>query len=338
VTTGILPSFADRLLRQPRPKRGALSGQAIAFKGGPTPYIAVDADGHLHLLLAPAAIDLARLQRFRRPAFDLDNRPWSVSGTPIENYLDLTLVAPPVSPLRRPFLSFCEDILADLENGLSPEAAVYRTCSRWERFWEESIQLSSVTWILGLLGELVMLELLVTNGGPTSILSWTGPDSADHDFQAGTTAALEVKTSVQMPPVIECGLAQLDTSGAGDLFLAVLHATSREGALTLPVIVGRVEERLSGDEDALDLFLAKLARTGYRRHLAIEYSAHAFDIAPPIYYFVDDAFPRITHASFRYPLDARVRGVRYSVELTGIAPLSPDDARLRLAFRALSRA
>lgn len=316
---------------------GTLSGQAVAFKGGPTPYIAVDAEGHLHLLLAPAAADLSKLHRFRRPALDLQNRPWSVSGAPIETYLDLTLVAPAASPLRRPFQSFCEDILKDLENGLSPEAAVHRTCSRWERFWEEGEGATpSVTWLLGLMGELTLLEKFVGEDSVAAVRFWTGPEGADHDFQAGTCAAIEVKTSVRMPPIIECGLAQLDSGGAGDLILAVFHATPREGAASLSDLADRIEARLATNEEALELFFAKLSRSGYRRHLAAEYGAHTYDLAPPIFQLIDEAFPRLTHSSFVAPLDARIRSVRYSVELTAIDPLANDDPRLAAVLGAFS--
>ena len=333
--SGILSSFADRLLRQPRPLRGALFGQAISVKGGLTPYIAIDADGHLHLLLAPAAADLPRLQRFRRPALDLDNRPWSVSGAPIESYLDLTLVTPTVSPLRRPFLSFCEDILTDIENGLSPEAAVYRTCSRWERFWEQGETAEpSATWVLGLMGELTLLDQLLNIGSVAAVGFWTGPEGADHDFQAGTRVALEVKTSVRMPPVIECGLAQLDSGGAGELLLVVFHATSREDATSLPELVERIEAKLSANEDALHLFLDKLARTGYRRHLVADYGMFMYDLAPPIFHIVDETFPRVTHASFAAPLDARIHSVRYTLELTAIDPIAVDDPRISAALGA----
>lgn len=75
---------------------------------------------------------------------------------------------------------------------------------------------------------------------------------------------------------------------------------------------------------------------GYRRHLAAEYAAHTFDLAPPIFHLIDEAFPRVTYASFRRPLDARICQVRYSVELTAIEPLSADNARLRAALRVLS--
>lgn len=336
MTTGILSSFADRLLRQPRPPKGTLSGQAVAFKGGPTTFIAVDANGQLHLLLAPGATDLRRLERFRRPALDLENRPWSVSGAPIEIYLDLTLVAPASSPLRRPFLGFCEDILADLENGLSPEAAVSRTCSRWKRFWEEGESPEpSPKWVLGLMGELTMLEILLKDVNVAAVSHWTGPEGEEHDFQAGTTVALEVKTSVRMPPMIECGLSQLDSGGAGDLFLAVFHATAREGADSLPDLVDRIEVKLSPNEDALDLFFGKLARAGYRRHLLADYQHHTYALAPPMFHFVDGAFPRLSHASFASPLDARIHNVRYVLELTAIVPLAEDDPRLVSALGVL---
>lgn len=178
-----------------------------------------------------------------------------------------------------------------------------------------------------------MLHRFLDAGSAAAVGLWVGPEGADHDFQAGTQVALEVKASIRMPPVIECGLAQLDSGGAGELLLAVFHATRREGATSLPTLVERIEERLGTREDALDLFLGKLARVGYRRHLAAEYEAHSFDLAPPIFHVIEGVFPRVTHASFRAPLDARIRSVRYTVELTGIDPLAGGDPRLTAALK-----
>jgi hypothetical protein len=135
-----------------------------------------------------------------------------------------------------------------------------------------------------------------------------------------------------MPAVIECGLAQLDSGGAGVLLLVLFHATPREGATSLPSLVERIEGQLRANEDVLDLFLGKLARAGYRRHLVATYETFTYDLEPPIFHMVDGPFPRITHASFAAPLDARIRSVRYTVELTAIDPLAADDPRLATAL------
>jgi Putative PD-(D/E)XK family member, (DUF4420) len=335
----LLQPLVDDLGKQPTPGPGTLIGKAIRLmQQGDPPYIALDAEGHVHLLLTPCAEHEDQLVRFRRRSLMIANRPWVVSGRPASEFLDLTLLAPATSPLRRPFLSFCEDILADLEQGELPEDAVRRTCLRWQRFWEEDdSETPSLPWLLGLLGELSVLKTLVDAGGSSAVAAWVGPDAAEHDFQAGTAAALEVKTTLTLPPVITCGLAQLDPGPIGILALAVIHARRQDDAATsLPTLIAEIEACLSGDEEALDDLLAKLARAGYRRHLGASYAAYCFALASPVYYLVNETFPRMTHASFKEPLDARVHRVSYQVELTGLSPLEADDPRMTRVVRALT--
>jgi Putative PD-(D/E)XK family member, (DUF4420) len=334
----LLQPLVDDLGNQPTPGPGSLVGKAIRLMQPENPpYIALDAESHVHLLLTPCAAHEEQLVRFRRRSLTIANRPWVVSGRPASEFLDLTLLAPATSPLRRPFLSFCEDILSDLEQGEQPEDAVRRTCLRWQRFWEEDdSEVPSLAWLLGLMGELSVLRTLVDAGGSSAVAAWTGPDAAEHDFQAGTAAALEVKTTLALPPVITCGLAQLDRGPVGILILAVVHARRQENATNLPALVAEIEASLSGDEEALDDFLAKLARAGYRRHLGASYAAYGFALAPPVYYLVNETFPRITHASFKEPLDARVHRVSYQVEVTSLPPLEADDPGLTRVMRALT--
>jgi hypothetical protein len=303
------------------------------------PYIALDGEGQVHLLLTPRAANEERLLRFRRRTLLIANRPWVVSSRPVSEFLDVTLLAPATSPLRRPFLSFCEDILLDLEQGGLPEEAVHRTCLRWQRFWEEDdTEAAPLPWLLGLLGELSVLTILLDVGGSRAVAAWTGPEAADHDFQCGTAAALEVKTTRTLPPVVECSLAQLDPGPVNTLLLALVYAKRQDDGTALPRLVAEIERRLASDEEMLDEFLAKLARAGYRRHLETAYAAHSFALSAPVFYLVNEAFPRITHASFREPLDARVQRVSYQVELTGLSLLAGDDPRLSTTLHAFAAA
>jgi len=334
----LLQPLVDDLGNQPTPGPGSLVGKTIRLMQQENPpYIGLDAEGHVHLLLTPCAAHEEQLVRFRRRSLMIANRPWVVSGRPASDFLDLTLLAPATSPLCRPFLSFCEDILSDLEQGEQPEDAVRRTCLRWQRFWEDDDSgVPSLPWLLGLMGELSVLKVLVDAGGSRAVAAWAGPDAAEHDFQAGTAGALEVKTTLALPPIITCGLAQLDRGPVATLILAVIHARRQENATILPALIAQIETCLSEDEETLDEFLAKLARAGYRRHLGVSYAAYGFELAPPVYYLVNETFPRMTHASFREPLDARVHRVSYQVELTGIPPLEADDPCLTRVIRALT--
>jgi hypothetical protein len=333
-----LQPLVDNLERQTPPAPGRLIGKTIqVVLGQSPPYLALDADGHIHFLLTPCAAQEERLVRFRRRVLMIANRPWVVSDQPVSNFLDLTLLAPATSPMRRPFLSFCEDILQDLVQGGLPEEAVHRTCLRWQRFWaEDDSDAAPLSWVLGLLGELTVLRMLLDAGATRAVAAWTGPEAADHDFQAGTTAALEVKTTLTLPPVIECGLAQPDPGPAAVLLLLVVHARRQDDGTTLPWVVAEIEERLASDDEMLDEFLARLARSGYRRHLESAYAAHSFVLSAPVFYLVDDAFPRVTHGSFKQPLDARIQRLSYQVQLTGLLPLVADDVRLTMTLRAFA--
>ena len=336
--SGVLQPLVESLQRQPVPNPGGLVGQIITVTGrADTPYIAIDADGHLHFLLAPRAEDEARLHRFRRRSLQISNRPWVVSGKPAREFLDLTFLAPVTSPLRRPFLGFCEDILLDLEKGGAPEDVVHRTCLRWERFWEEGGDTLSVTWLLGLVGELSVLRMLFPVTGPVAVQSWTGPEALNHDFQASDRAAIEVKTTTRLPAEIECNLAQLDPGIFGTLLLSVVLAKPvTAGGTTLNALITAIETQLAEDDEALDLFLSKIARTGYRRDRADLYAAYPVEVAEPVFHVVDEGFPRVTFASFRQPLDARVQAVRYRVELTGLTALPAGDPTVQAVLRSFA--
>lgn len=336
--SGILQPLVESLQRQPASRAGGLIGQVITVTGRPeTPYIALDAEGHLHFLLTPRASNEERLHRFHRRTLMISNRPWAVSGRPAQDFLDLILLAPVTSPLRRPFMSFCEDILLDLEKGGTPEDAVHRTCLRWQRFWkEDDSDTLSLPWLLGLLGELVILRSLIDSEGPSVVAAWTGPEAHDHDFQSGDEVALEVKTSTRLPPVIDCNLVQLDPGVFQSLFLVVVLAKPvGEGGASVPALVASIESLLREHDDALDVFLAKLARTGYRRHQEDTYATHPFDLAEPVFHLVDESFPRITHASFSQPLDARIQLVRYRLELSGVMAFPSSAEKVRNAYRTL---
>lgn len=337
--SGVLQPLVDSLQRQPAPRPGGLVGQVITVTGrSETPYIALDGDGHLHFLLTPKAADEARLARFRRRSLQIASRPWVVSGKPVHEFLDLTFIAPVTSPMRRPFLSFCEDILVDLNKGESPEDAVHRTCLRWQRFWaEDDSDALSLTWLLGLIGELVVLRALITAGGAGVVVSWTGPEALDHDFQVGDRAAIEVKTTTRLPAEVECNIKQLDPGVFRTLLLGVVLAKpTGEGGETLLSLTASIEAQLGGHDEELDLFLTKLARVGHRHDREHIYAAHAFDLADPVFHLVNEDFPRITHASFRGALDARIQAVRYRVELTGLTPHPLSAPVVDTVFREIA--
>jgi hypothetical protein len=121
------------------------------------------------------------------------------------------------------------------------------------------------------------------------------------------------------------GIHQLEApQPAGDLHL-VLHCFEEvpDGELTAPDLVRDVLA-LGVDRHQ---FVQRLGMAGYDLADETEYAQRRFRLTERRMYAVDDHFPRLVPGSFaRGDLPAGILLVRYSVDLTGPAPLAlPAD-------------
>lgn len=335
---GVLEPLLASVERSATSGTGRLAGQHIVTpRKDISVLIAVDGERNVHFLLSPAPASDARFNKFHLKALTIARRDWAVGGRATEPYLDLTCIGGTEAAFRRPFLSFCEDLLLDLERpGVSPEDAAFRTCSRWQRFWTaDETGPVSVEWTRGLLGELRFLESLVQKVGCAAVSAWTGPDAQDHDFQAMSRVAFEVKVTSTVPHTIECNLNQLDTSLFETLYVVCFQAVRSEDGDAVTDAVDRVEAAIGDDDIALDEFQRRLHATGYRRQRRSDYEGFRFTVDGPYFYRVDDGFPRITSATFNPPLDGRIRGVRYVLQLVGVDSVGSDDKAVLAAIGRL---
>lgn len=334
---GILEPLLSSVERSGASGTGRLAGQyVITPRKDLSVLLAADGEGNVHFLIAPPPEDDGRFRRFSLKALTISKRDWAVGSGSASLYLDLTCTAGAEAAYRRPFLSLCEDLLLDLERpGVAAGDAVFRTCSRWQRFWTADDPTPvSVEWTRGLLGELRFLELIVQSRGSGAVERWLGPDAQDHDFQHLSLVAFEVKVSSTVPYTIECNLNQLDPSLFRELYLVCFQAVRSENGESIAEAVSRIETALADDDDALDGFYTRLQRAGYRRDRRADYNALRFAVDGPQYFRVDMDFPRITTASFDPPLDARIRGVRYLLQLTGLEAFTHESESVQ---RAISR-
>lgn len=337
--SGVLEPLLRSAERSAPTAEGRLTGQrVVTHRREMTAFIAVDADQNVHFLLAPAPASDERFARFNLKGLTVRGREWAVGGETRQRYLDLTCAGGTQQAFRRPFLAFCEDLLLDLDSaGTTPEDAAFRTCNRWQRFWTaDDDGPVSIEWLRGLLGELRFLEMLVEALGPTVVSRWTGPAGEDHDFQAMRRVAFEVKVASGVPYTIECNLHQLDSTLFDELYLVCYQAVREDDGESIVAIIARLEAALGNDEQALDRFLDALQAAGYRPQRRADYDAFRFAVDGPFFYVVDDDFPRITTASFTAPLDGRIRGVRYRLQLTDLSPLQRDHERIVTALRRLT--
>lgn len=335
---GILEPLLASVERGGGSGTGRLSGQRVVTpRKDVAVLLAVDGEQNVHFLLSPAPETDARFARFNLKALTITRGDWAVGGRVTSAYLDLTCTGGTGPAYRRPFLSLCEDLLLDLERpGITPEEAAFRTCSRWQRFWTvDDTGPVPVEWTRGLLGELRFLEALVLILGPRAVTTWTGPDAQDHDFQSMSRVAFEVKVSATVPYTVECNLNQLDPSLFGELYLVCFQAVRGGEGEAITDVIARIEAALDGDDSAVNEFYRRLHAAGYRRQRRSDYEAFRFTVDGPHYYAVGPDFPRITSSSFRQPLDARIRGVRYVLQLVGLESAGHTDAAVQEAIRRL---
>jgi hypothetical protein len=334
---GVVGPLFSSLRRGSGPKPDRLLGQEVkTTRGDIRAFVALDAGQNAHLVINPAPVSDERFRRFRLRTFRIEIRDWVVADQKVQKYLDICCVTGGDETLLRPFVAFCDDLLIDLDDGISsPEAAAFRTARRWYSFWtRESTELSQQA-MRGLLGELSFLEFLIRENGSKALTAWTGPEGQDHDFQAGHEIAFEVKTSSSIPYNVECNLNQLDRGLFAKLFLVCFKVEKSAGGVSLPELVGRIDGLLRDDDAALETFGEKLALAGYSRQRETEYGLHRFAVSPAEVFLVTDGFPTITLKSFVRPPDMRVLDVRYVLEISGLPSLPLHASALSADLRRL---
>lgn len=151
---------------------------------------------------------------------------------------------------------------------------------------------------LGLVGELVVLDALISRHGPAAVSSWTGraKDMPErHDFRIGTID-VEVKStrSPQRQHVIH-GLRQMEPSEGHNLFMVSLRfeAAGMGNGKSLSERTQAVRKTLSDNHLAIDEFDAKLAAARFRASDMAHYQDRLILADAPMLIPVDASFPRL---------------------------------------------
>lgn len=246
-------------------------------------------------LVAVCASPAARITPLRAVSIDQGVRAdgrWS---------LRLVLNEPQLLPV---FSALCRDIVASTRKGVSEDRlanAVVGRIDRWRSLLQSDGSGLGETKLRGLFGELLVLEkcLLPMLSPEEAVRAWTGPEGAPQDFLLPSGAHIEVKTIGRDAGTVRInGLGQLD-AGPDPLVLALVRVetagSSAPGAVTVPVLIGRLRGVLTASPDALVALDAALACMGWHDH-----AAHEFFALRPLAideHDIDSIFPKLTRAS-----------------------------------------
>lgn len=227
------------------------------------------------------------------------------------------------SDLEQVFGRLCQDLI-DAAAHVATEAALVSLFRErlllWKRLFRDGGSgLLQKFQIKGLIAELLALEAFMvphTDDPAVPVISWVGPAGADQDFLFAD-CAVEIKAV--SPGSEKVGIAsagQLCADVPLELHLYILRESSpsEAGAISLPALASRIEQRLSDRPDALHAYRSKLMEAGYVEHDF--YQSVAFTLMETRRYAVCDDFPRLV----RPGLSEAIADVTYSILLSSIAP------------------
>jgi Putative PD-(D/E)XK family member, (DUF4420) len=262
--------------------------------------------------------DLVELSRVKLTTEELNDEPWFVltvdaRGAHIEAY------------------SVIAAVVDDLNTGRPFHVAVERSLSSYRELLSGRGRISDER-VVGLLGELLVLEYLVTTHGEVpAVQAWLGPDAEEHDFVLPSFDA-EVKTTLtERRNHVIGNETQLETSPDRPLWLISIQLTRAAAApqgFGLPAVIERIRGTLSYAANAFD---AHLRSVGWRAGDADLYKERYMWRSRPTAYLVDDTFPAITRRRLDkvVPQAELVGRVVYRVDVTGLEASTPPEPLVR---------
>jgi hypothetical protein len=199
---------------------------------------------------------------------------------------------------------------------------VLRQIERWRRFLERSRQTLAPEDVRGLIGELSVLERLVSKlDAPTALSAWKAPVGSIRDFEC-EDLTIEVKTYMQSTgaSVQINDPLQLQPEPNRPLFLACLElAGSTLTEFRLPGHVARVARCFADDLVLREDFEDALASRGYLPAHAGLY-LDGYSIGSTRLFMVRDDFPRIKPTD----IPPAVSSVRFALEILPLVKFAVD--------------
>ena len=238
---------------------------------------------------------------------------YQINGGEFEKYLS---IAPPTLELSEIFLSFIRFTLDDLASQTSIDNVISLIIEKYEDwsafFASGGLGKDSTSKIIGIIGELLILEKVIKMFDETAISTWWGPVRHRHDFEFANSG-IEVKTTIN-PHSNEIeihGLKQLSPDPGRSLYLAHLKLNLDPQGLNLSDLINRL---LTYNVSKFELE-EKIGKSGVTEDLIDSFTNFKFNGFLARYFLVDDLFPSITQDNLSVDELSRISRVSYKVDL-----------------------
>ena len=314
---GIRAEAGDLLARwasMTRPAGARLTTDRVRQWAGGQVRVALDADGHRHLLVAVRESAEVLLPPPVK-GLEVAIRALAPDGHGEADWVDLGVGQPGWSDA---FAALCANVINDLPGTGDGEAAVvFAVVERWRRFWSGAGDGLSREAQTGLVGELWTLLEWLPAITPAALRAWRGPLGGRHDF-VSPDLSVEVKTtSSATGPVVHriAGLHQLDDPVTGELMLLSLCIVADPlGPHTLDSLLTRARRAATtAGETCGALLYERLTAAGITPDDAGRYVSPLRVVQQELF-TITAGFPRLTPASFPEGVPAGVVDVTYSLD------------------------
>jgi len=192
---------------------------------------------------------------------------YQINGGEFEKYLSVT---PPSLELSEIFLSFIRFTLDDIASQTSIDNVISLIIEKYEDwsafFASGGLGKDSTSKIIGIIGELLILEKVIKTLDETAISTWWGPVRHRHDFEFANSG-IEVKTTIN-PHSNEVeihGLKQLSPDPGRSLYLAHLKLNLDPQGLNLSDLINRL---LASNVSKFELE-EKIGKSGVTKELIV---------------------------------------------------------------------
>ena len=310
------------------PKSGiavAPSGNAV---GAGEVLVGVDQENRRHLLIPLLAGEAARTDTKGR---GVHLARLNHGGTA---YVTVLCLLP---ELHHVFTQFCRELIHTVAGAPSPAKEAAAALSRWRALFSDAERrgLLSDEALVGLLGELLVVERLLILGAPEDLRFWVGPFNELQDIRS-TSHAVEVKaTLVREGRIVSISsVDQLQEPAGADLLLVHTRLERDPGGFNLPDLVGRVLEA-GAQRNEMDRRLGEL---GILVGDLTPYAGRRFSVSETrVYDVTGDAFPRLLRSSFTGgDIPAGTLRIGYAIDLTNEPPYPLGQPEIDAALSALA--
>ena len=234
------------------------------------------------------------------------------------------------------FISVAREIISRLAVGTPTIDSIETVIEEYRDLLRQPRELLTTEQLIGLFGELVILERLLERRGTSAL--WTGPFGARHDF-TGKSNALEVKSTIRrsMPVIHVTSIEQLmPPTNGGPLFLShVVLERSGTGGRSIAELLDTVSA-LTDDSNRLADALAHHGLDAWRT--ADDLNDQKFNVVFESMYRVDEHFPSLSLDSMKSgAVPNGILDITYSVDLTFASRCLLNDEESRSVIESLAQ-